>query len=673
MAEAVSGAQCVVVACCPRQCDNPAFAFSAHVHSLPGFHGKITMLEAVRNNKRVAQVILLVLIVPFAFFGLDSYFRDGSGGSDVATVGKSKISVAEFDRALREQQDRLRQTAGGEVDRATLESPALRRAVAENLINQRLLALYALDNHMVVSQQQLQQVIAEVPAFQSDGHFSLARYEAALRAQGMSPATFEARLGQDLRVQQIALAVGETAFAAHASVARFLAAQLEERKVSEMKFSPDAFLAGVKLADDAAKAYYDANTERFERPARLRADYLVFDEDALRKQVSVSEEDARKFYEANAARFGSPEERSARHILIAAAADAPAAEIAKAREKADGILAQLRSKPERFAELAKAESQDPGSAAQGGELGYFARGAMVKPFEDAAFALKKGKISDVVQSDFGFHIIQLDDVKPARVRPFDEVRDEIVEELKKQAAGRRFAEEAEQFSNLVYEQADSLKPAADALGLEIRHTDWISRGDDAIGGFKNEKLLNELFSDDAVKNRRNVEAVEVSRGTLVSARVAEFEPAQLLPFDEVKASIEDRLRGEEATKLAVARGEAALAALDKGESVGGKGGAAVVVQRGTSKLPPVAVDAIFSAPAAKLPEHVGVTTPDGSYSVFRIESVTKPELAKDDPRVKAVAQQYQRLIAERDFSAFLASLRTRYKVTLNESALNPQQ
>ncbi|CAI09932.1 PpiC-type peptidyl-prolyl cis-trans isomerase [Aromatoleum aromaticum EbN1] len=631
------------------------------------------MFDAVRNNKRIAQIILALLIVPFAFFGLDSYFTSGPGGNEIATVGGSKISMNEFDQALRDQQDRLRQSMGGQVDRAMLESEAMRRSVVENLVNQRLLAMHAADSGLVVTQQQLQQVIATVPAFQEDGRFSLERYEAAVRAQGMTPAMFEARLGQDLRVQQVALAVGQSAFTAQASVQRFLEAQLEERKVSELKFSPDAFLAQVELPDDAAKKYYDANPERFERPARLRAEYLVFDENALLKQVSVSDDEIRKFYEANTARFGQPEERNARHILIEAAADAPAEEVAKASEKAAALLAQVRANPERFAELAKAESQDPGSAARGGELGFFGRGAMVKSFEDAVFSLEKGQISDVVRSDFGFHIIQVVDIKPAKARPFEEVRDEIAEELKRQAASRRLAEQAEHFANLVYEQADSLQPAAQELGLEIRQTDWISREEGSIGGFKNEKLLNGLFSDEAVKNGRNVEAVEVSRGTLVSARVRDFEAAQRLPFEEVKASIEKQLRAEEASKLAVARGEAALAALAKGEQASGAWSEARVVRRGSPELAPAAIDAVFGAAESKLPAYAGVAMPEGGYSVFRIESVTRPELAKDDPRLQAVSQQYQRLIAERDFNAFLASLRERYEVEINEAVLRVAQ
>lgn len=630
------------------------------------------MFEAVRNNKRIAQFILALLVIPFAFFGMDAYFTDGPGGNEIATVGGSKISVVEFDQALRDQQDRVREAMGGDVDRSLLDSDALRRSVVENLVNQRLLALFAADNHMTVMPQQLQQVIAEVPAFQTDGRFALDRYEAALRAQGMSPASFEARLAQDLRIQQIALAVGESAFVARTSAQRFLAAQLEERKVREMAFTPARFLADVKLGEDAAKQYYEANPARFERPARLQAEYVVFDEDAVGKQVSVSDDEIRQYYEANAARFSQPEERSARHLLITVADGASEEEVAKARAKADAILAQLRENPARFAELAKVESQDPGSAAQGGELGFFGRGAMVKAFEDAAFALEKGQISDVVRSDFGFHVIQVTDIKPASARPLEQVKDEIAEELKRQSGSRRFAELAEHFSNLVYEQPDSLKPAAEELQLEIHRTDWISRADGRVGEFDNERLLNALFSPEGIEKRRNVEAIEVGRGKLVSARVADYQPAQRLPFEQVKGDIEQQLRTEEAAKLAAARGKEALAALTKGEEVPGEWSEVRTLQRGTASLARAAVDAIFGAPANNLPAHVSVAMPDGNYSIFRIETVNRPELAKDDPRMAAVMQQYQRLIGERDFSAFLASLRERYEVEINEAAVKVQ-
>ncbi len=626
------------------------------------------MFEAVRQNKRISQVILAIIIVPFAFFGMDAYFSDSPGAREVATVGGSKISVLEFEQALRDQQDRIREATGGQFDRALIESEVFRRSVLENLINQRLLALHVQDQRIVVTPQQLQEVIGSLPGFQEDGRFSLARYEMLVRSQGMSPAMFEARLAQDLRIQQVAQAVGDSVFAARESARRLVAAQLEEREFRELHFPAERFLDQVEVGEGAVQAFYENNPARFERAPRLKAEYLVFDENVLLDRVSVADEAVRQFYDANQERFGVPEERRARHILIQAAPGAPEAERVEARSKAEALLAALRDDPARFEELARSESQDPGSATAGGDLGFFGLGAMVKPFEDAVFALEEGAISDVVQTDFGFHIIQVTGINPSTIRSLDEARDEILAELRRQEAGRQFATLAEQFANTVYEQHDSLQPAADLLGIDIRQSDWISRTGGYVGQFQNERLIDALFADEAVKEGHNTEAIEVERGVLISARVVEFEPGQKLPLDAVRESIQRELREAEAARLARESGEAALVRLLGGEEVEGEWGSPRTVQRVNPLLAPAAMQAVFAAPTAALPAHVGVALP-GVYTLYRIEGVTRPELAADDPRVIEVGLQYQQLLAQKDFNAYLASLRDRYKVEISAAAL----
>ncbi len=622
------------------------------------------MLEAVRSNKRVAQIILAILIVPFAFFGMDSYFSDAPGGNEVAVVGGSSIGRVEFEEALREQQDRLRAAAGGEIDRALLESEQLQRSVLDNVINRRVLALYAAENRFTVSPQELQQTIASVPSFQENGAFSLQRYESLLRAQGMSPAMFESRLAQDVRVQQLSLAVGDAGFVPTAAARRFLSAQLEERTVRELRLTAARLAADLSVSDDEINAYYTANSARFQRPARLQADYVVFDRAVAEQQVLVSDDDIRAFYDGNPDRFGVAEERRARHVLLQLAPDAAPAEVERVMNEARVLAEQLRQDPATFAAVAKEKSQDTGSASRGGDLGFFARGAMVGAFEDAAFSQQKDAIGEPVRSDFGVHIIQVTDIKPASKRAFEEVRDEIAGELRKQAASRRFAEQAEQFANMVYEQPDSLEPAVDALKLKVQHTDWVSRDGGSVGAYTNERLLNALFSDDAVKQSRNTEAIEVASNTLVAARVRAFEPAVQLPLEEVKAQIVTELRREAGARRAAEQGGAMLAALNKGETVEASFGEARKLRRAAPELPGVAMQAVFSAPSAKLPIHVGVGMTDGDYVIYRIDAVDRPQIADDDPRVKGVAEQYGQVLAERDFAEFIAELRKRYEVEI---------
>lgn len=630
------------------------------------------MLEAVRKNKRISQVILAIIIVPFAFFGMDAYFSESPGGGEVASVGGSKITVVDFDRALREQQDRLREATGGQFDRALFESEAFRRSVLDGLINQRLLSMHAIDNRMVVTSEQLQETILSLPAFQEDGRFSLERYERALRAQGMSPAMFEASLAQDMRVQQIAQAVGETAFTGSAPVRRFIQAQLEEREIRDIPIPVERFIAEVRLEDGAALAFYEANPTRFERAPRLRAEYLVLDEAAVRAGLSIPDEQIEQFYAANQDQFGMPEERGARHILIQVGADATVAEVDQARERAEAIVAKLRADPTEFEALARTESQDPGSAAVGGDLGFFGRGMMVAPFEDAVFGQQIGEISDPVRTDFGFHIIEVTAINPDTIRPLAEVREEIVAELARQEVARQFGLLAEQFANTVYEQPDSLEPAADLMGLEIRTTDWIDRDSGSVGGFGDERLLNALFSADAREGRENIEAIEVERGTLVSARVVEYEDAQRLGFEEVSEIIEEQLRAREAGRLAREYGEALLARLNAGETPDEEWSTIRRVQRANPTLPGVAMQAVFGTAADALPAHVGVATPDGGYALYKVESVNRPELADDDPRLASTVGQYELLMAQKDFNAYLASLRDRYPVEIRAAALRSE-
>mgnify|MGYP001449050130 FL=1 len=621
------------------------------------------MLESVRKNKRVAQVILAIIIVPFAFFGMDAYFTDGPGGNEVATVGGTAISAMEFDRALSDQQDRIR-SAGGELDRAMLESDSFRRSVLDNLISQRVLALYAAENRFVVTPQELQQTIAEVPAFQEDGRFSLQRYETLLRAQGMSPQTFEARLAQDVRIQQLALPVGETALPASASAERFLVAQLEQRRVREARFPLARYVDQVVLADGAVETFYEANRARFQRPARLKAEYVVFDQATLESRVEVAEDEVRAFYDGNQDRFGRPEERQARHILLELAADASEEEVTRASARAAELVAQLRQDPSRFEALAREHSSDAGSASRGGDLGYFARGAMVQAFEDAAFSQEEGEIGEPVRSEFGLHIIQVTALKPSSVRPFDEVRGEIEADLRRQAASRKFAELAETFANTVYEQPDSLQPVVEALGVEVRTTDWIEKGSDSIGPYRSERLLSALFGDDAVKNRRNTDAVEVGPNALVAARVAEFEDAAQLPLESVRGEIESELKAEHARAAAAKEGVAALERLNAGEVVDLAWSEPSSVSRGAPSLPAPAMQAVFGASTDELPAQVGVALPEGDYVIYRIDAVERPELAEDDPRLQAVKAQYAQLLGARDFDVLLAELRKRYDVQI---------
>jgi peptidyl-prolyl cis-trans isomerase D len=622
------------------------------------------MFDAVRNNKRIVQVFLVLIALPFAFFGLEAYVGDTGSGGDVATIGDVKISQQQFQDALRDQQERLRASMG-QIDPKLFDNPEARKAILNDLVNQRLLLLEASKRRMVVSDEAVRQVIASMEGFQVDGRFSKERYELALNGQGMTPAGFEAQVRQDMTLQQLAGAVGQSSLMSKTVSDRILSLQTEQREVVEYRLAADAYLDKVKLDEAAVQKFYDENGKQFDLPEQAIAEYVVLSMDAISAQVSVSEAEIKAWYEGNKARFQQPEERRASHILISAEKGDKAA----AKAKAEDLLKQLAAAPAGFAELARTHSQDPGSAAKGGDLGFFGRGMMVKPFEESAFALKENELSGVVESDFGFHLIKVTAIRPGQEKPLAEVRGEIQNELKNAAASRKFAEAAEAFTNMVYEQSDSLQPVADNFKLSISRTGWLGREAVAANGpLGNEKVLAALFSDEVVKNKRNSEVVEVAPNTLVAARIADYKPVARQPLASVQTTIEGMLKQQQAQTLAREAGEASLAALKKGEDALAWSSVKTVSRLDSRQIPQVAVPAVFRLDATKLPAYAGVELPGRGYALFKVTKVSAGENL-DNARRQAMLGQLGNLAMQEEVQLYLEALRTRYKVDVNQTAL----
>lgn len=622
------------------------------------------MFDAVRNNKKIVQIFLALITLPFAFFGVESYVRSVGSGDDVATIGDIKVTQQQFQQALREQQERLRAQMG-QVDPKLLDTPEARKAIIDDLVDQRLLMLEAGKKRMFASDEAIRRTIGGIDAFKVDGKFSTERYEAALRAQGMTPAGFEAQLRQDLTLQQLAGAVGQSGLMARTVAERVLALQTEKREIMEYRLPLDTYLDKVKLADDAAKKFYDENAKQFELPEQAKVEYVVLSMETIGAQLAVTEAEIKSWYDGHKERFQQPEERRASHILVASEKLGKD----KAKAKAEGLLAEIRKNPASFGDLAKKNSDDPGSASKGGDLGFFGKGMMVKPFEEAAYALKDGEISGVVESDFGFHIIKLTGVHAAKEKPLADVKAEIEAELKKAAASRKFAEAAESFSNIVYEQPDSLKPAAEKFKLTVKQSEWIGRQPNpANGPLGNEKLLAALFSDDSVKSKRNTEAVEIAQNTLVAARLMEYKPAALQAFEGVQGSIETLLKRKEAQALAAKDGEARLESLKKGEDKLVWGAPKSVSRLDARVIPPVAVATVFKIDAGKLPAYAGVELPGSGFALFKLSRL-EAGAKLDDARQQAMLRQLAQLSAQEDVQVYLAALRNRYKVEINQVAL----
>ncbi|MES1162990.1 MAG: peptidylprolyl isomerase, partial [Rhizobacter sp.] len=438
------------------------------------------------------------------------------------------------------------------------------------------------------------------------------------------------------------------------------------------QFATKDSLAKVTPTDaDIEKFYKDpANAAQFTAPESESIEYVVLDLESLKKGVSVSEKELRDYYAANEKRYTSTEERRASHILVKVDPGASAADRAKAKAKAEGLLAELKKNPASFAELARKNSDDPGSAEKGGDLDFFGRdGLAAKPLEDAAFKLKPDEIGDLVESDFGYHIVKLTAVRGGEKKPFEAVKAELENEVRTQLAQKKFSETAVEFTNMVYEQPDSLKPVVDKLKLELRTAQNVRRtpAADAAGPLGNAKFLDALFGTDAIRNKRNTEAIEVAASTLVSGRVVKHEAAHQLPLAEVKAQVRDRLVVVQAAALARKLGETRLAELRAAPATAMNEAAVTLSRANPRDLPGKLVDSILKAPTATLPTYLGVDLGDQGYAVVKIDKVLgRDPVTADASRAQS---QYAQAWGAAEAQAYYSALKTRYKVEIRPGAL----
>jgi len=616
------------------------------------------MFDVVRNNPRIVQVFLGVLTIALGSWGID-VFRSGDSKEAVAQVGDTDITSQQFDVAFRNWQNSVLQQSGGAVDPSLLESPDARARVLDRLIDEEALKIAVRKASIAVSDGAVQSRIMSDPQFQENGSFSKALYTQLLTSAGTSPQQYEDEQRKSLAMGALLTPVMESAVTATSTAQRWIALDGEERTISEFDVDGKAYTDQVKLAADAAKKYYDANKTAFQVPEQVKLEYVVLSADEVAKNTQITEQQARDWYAAN-----SHEERSARHILVQVSPTAKPEEREAAKKKAEALLAQVKKDPSKFAEIAKASSDDKVSAEKGGDLDYFTQKDMDEGFAKAAFELKLNEISGVVQSSFGYHIIMLTGIRGAK--PFEQVKDDVYASARKEAASKQFSEMANQFSNIVWEQRDSLKPAADKFGLKLVQTDWIARDALPAGAMQNHALQQSLFAQESLTGHRNVEAVDAGNNTMVSARVIDYKASSIKPFEQVAALAEAAAKAEEAAKLAKAKGAELLGKLQAGAAAGDqKWAAARAVKRSGTELDGDARKAVFSAKTDKLPAYVGVARDQG-YAIYRIDAVAAAKDVNDAARIKDIRARYANMLADEDQRALVAGMRSRLGVKMIE-------
>ncbi len=631
------------------------------------------MFDIVFKHKRAVQVVLALTMLPFAFFGVDSYFRTADRTPELATVGTETITRNEFDAAIKEQQDRMRESLGRNFDASMFDSPEVRFAVLENVVNQRVMQNKAKQEGFRVADGQLQQFISELPAFQDNGRFSPDRYKQMLANQSLTPAMFEDRLRRELVLGTLQEPLALANIVARASGERYLGLLEQQREVAVAAIDAEPLVKDVKIDDAQLKAEYDANQNALKTPEQVKFEYVLLTPDAVAGPAPVDPADVKKQYEENAKVYAQGEERAAAHILISVKPGASDDEKAAAKKKAAELAAQAKANPAKFGELAKQNSQDAGSASQGGDLGGFGRGTMVKPFEDAVWSMKVGDISDPVQSDFGWHVIKLNAVNGAKIRPFDEVKSQIETDLKRQHAVQKFAAAADQFQNLVYEQADSLTGVGKALNVPVQTSPLVTRTQAQAIALGSAKFVQTLFSPESLQSKRNTEAVEVGPNALMSARIIEYKPSAARPFDEVKDEIRRQLVAKTATEFAQKLGRDKLALLEQGKTAKEAGlsfarPVTVVRNQGPPGVSPAALAKIFQVDAGKLPQHVGAANERGGYSIYRVEKAIMPGTT-DPVRVNAASNRVGEQLGRELYTAYVATLKAKADVKINQTNL----
>ena len=639
------------------------------------------MFDFVRNNTKIMMGLLFLLIIPsFVMFGIEGYTRFNDGGAVVAKVNGNKIVQSEWDAAHKREVDRIRASMPS-IDIKMFDTPEAKYATLERLVREQVIAAAAQKLQLVASDTRLARELQQSPSIAAlrgpDGKLDMERYKQLAASQGMTPEMFEMQVRSDLSNRQVIQGVQASAYATTSQTQTALNAFLQRREVQILNFPAADFLSKVTVSDADLKAYYDKNTDKFQSSETADVEYVMLDTDSLKNAVSVNEQDLKTYYEQNLQRLSSQEERRASHILITAAKDAPEAEKKAARAKAEDLLKAVKAKPASFAELARKNSQDPGSAVKGGDLDFFGRGAMVKAFEDAAFSMKKADISDVVESEFGYHIIQVTDIKAPKAQSFESMRPSLEAELKKQQAQRKYAELAETFSNMVYEQSDSLKPVAEKLKLNIQKATQVGRNPapqaaQTKNPLNHPGLLQALFSEASLQKQRNTEAIEVASNTMVAARVVKYYPAASLPLADVKDIVKRNVTQDKAAALAKAQGEQRLAALKASANADGLPNAIVLSREKSQRQLPQVLDAVLKADPVKLPAIDGVDLGTMGYAVIRVIKVLPPE-AENKELMKQAQQQFTQLWGSAETQAYLAQLKAMLKAEILVAKPSPEK
>lgn len=638
------------------------------------------VIQAIRDNvpKWITAVILALLVGPFALWGINSYFTASTDNS-VAKVNGDEVTPADFQRAYQSQYARLQQMFGANFKPGMIDERQLRAQTLDHLIGETLLNQQAVSQHYAISNAQLVEDVQKMAAFQVDGKFSPQVYRSTLEASGLSPVAFEQRYRQSLSVQQLQEALQDSAIATPAELAASVAVRDQQREVAYLTLPASRFLDAVTVSDADITAYYKAHEKEFMTPEKVTLAYVELDEANLAKDVQADDASLKALYQQQLSSYQQAEARQARHILFAVSGNDPKADAA-AKAQAEDVLKQLKAGGD-FAKLAARYSQDPGSAKNGGDLGMVEHGVMVKPFEDALFAIKQpGDIAGPVRTQFGYHLIQLESVRAPTVKPFDEVKAGLATDYQKKKADDEYYNLGDQLANLAYEHPDSLGPVSQQLKLPIGTVVDVTR-DAGTGIAANEEVRKTAFSDALLTQGDNSEPIQLGPNHAVVIRVQGHVTSEAEPLTLVRDRIVATLKQQHAQQAAAQKADELINDIGKGgdpvalaKSAGASFTAARFLGRNENGVPPALLAAVFAAPAPTGGRSLKAVTLDNGDQAVMILSAAKPGdvSALTDTQRTTALQDLSREDGAKDFAAYLANLRAQAKVSINSKNMESQ-
>jgi peptidyl-prolyl cis-trans isomerase D len=626
------------------------------------------MFDFVRSHNRVLQVVLGIVIIPtFGFVGLQSYLQSNEAAVPVASVDGRDISHADWDAKRRQDIEQIR-ARNPQIDLKLLDTPEAQRRSLDSIVRDRVLQAAVAHENLSVSDERIAHEYQTNPEFEQLRAMPKATRDAVLAQQGLNGNLLFENIGRSLARAQAQQGVAVSGFLSASSLKASTDAWFDQRDIQWQRFDTKDYAAAIQPTDAQVEAYYKAHTADFIAPEQARIEYLVMDPAALQSQVKADPTLVQGYYEANKSRFTTPEERSASYILAKVAPNASPADVAKAKALAETELAEVRKNPAAFQEIAKKIPQD-GGPLEGGDLDFMRKGALGVPaLDDALFSMKPDQISDIIRIDGGFQIVKLTGVRGGAVKPFEEVKSQIEDQLKTQEAQKLFSADAEKFKDTVYEQADSLDPAAKAFQL-TKQTATVTRqpAAGATGPLASPKLLAAVFGSEAIKNKHNTDVVEVGPNELAAAHVVEYTPQHTRPLAEVHDLVVAAVRTAQAVERARKDGEARVAEAKKDPALALAQTATVSRLDRSGTVPRPVVEAALKADLSKGPTVLGLALPDGSYAAIRVLKST-PHLP--DPNETAQFKNaFTDAFEEAEAQAVYDSLKTRYKVKYQEDRI----